>query len=295
MSEFKTIGFIGLGVMGEPMCRNIAAKHDGEVIGFDLDPAPLERLSPHGVRAAASLGEIANHADLILLSLPGGKEVRAVCLADGGLVEHARDGTVVLDTSTAPPALSREVHAAFAGRGTAFADAPVARTRQAAIEGKLSIMVGAAPDLFTRIEPVLRYMASDVTHCGDVGAGEICKILNNMVLFENVVALSEALAVGRRAGVDGDKLLEAIAKSSGDSFALRNHGMKAVLPGEFPEGAFSVTYALKDLSYALELAESGGVNARGAKLVSELFGEAQTRGWGEHYHPVIARVIEDKG
>ncbi len=294
MREFRSIGFVGLGAMGEPMCRNLANGHDGTVIGFDLRPEPLTRLGEDGVRAMPSLAALAAEADLILLSLPGGDEVRAVCLGEDGLIGLCREGQVVVDTSTAPPALSRELHARFAARGIAFADAPIARMRQAAIEGKLSIMVGGEAALFGRIEPVLRHMASDVTHCGDVGSGEICKILNNMVLFENVMALSEALAIGRRAGMDGTVLFETIAKSSGDSFALRNHGMKAVLPDAFPKGAFSVRYALKDLGYALELAEQGALEARGAALVKDLFESAIETGWGELYHPVIKRVIDSE-
>ncbi len=292
MSAFATIGFIGLGTMGEPMCRNLARGHDGAVLGYDLRPEPLARLAGDGVRAMPSIEAVAAEAELILLSLPGGPEVREVCLGEAGLAALCRTGQTVLDTSTTPPALSREVGARFAERDVAFGDAPVARTRQAAIDGTLSIMVGGAAALFAQVEPVLRHMASDVTHCGDVGAGEICKILNNMVLFENVMAFSEALAIGTRAGMDGEVLLSTIAKSSGDSFALRNHGRKAVLPDDYPEGAFPVRYALKDLRYALDLAAEVGLAPRGAALVRMLFEEAIEKGWGERYHPVIKRVID---
>lgn len=137
----ERIGFIGTGVMGEPMCRNLARKHDGPVSAYDLDPAPLERLAADGAEIAPSLAALAEAADLILLSLPSGREVRAVCLGEEG---HLPSGRTVVDTSTAPPALAREIEGAFGALGVAFADAPVAHARQAAIDGTLSIMVGGA-------------------------------------------------------------------------------------------------------------------------------------------------------
>src|SRR4029453_18343155 len=133
-------------------------------------------------------------------------------------------------------------------------------------DGTLSIMVGATPLTFERIEPLLRHMASEVTHCGDGGAGKTVKNLNNIVLFQTVVALGEALSIARAQGVDGKVLFETLSKGSADSFALRNHGMKAMLPGVFPERAFSVEYALKDLSYAIQMAEERGVPALGADV-----------------------------
>jgi 3-hydroxyisobutyrate dehydrogenase-like beta-hydroxyacid dehydrogenase len=153
-------------------------------------------------------------------------------------------------------------------------------------------MVGAAPETFARIEPLLRCVATDIAHCGAVGAGQVVKILNNMVLFETVNALAEAVAVGRRAGIDPALLLETLSKGSADSFALRNHGMKAVVPGSFPERAFSTEYALKDLSYALELASETGVRLPGAELVGGILEEAVGAGFGRAYWPVIAKLID---
>ena len=197
------IGFIGVGTMGEPMCRNLAKKSGMTVLAADRDPAPLKRLEADGVKAA-SLDEIATTCRTIFLSLPGGKEVAQVCLGEGGLVDKAKLGWTVIDLSTAPPRLAQRLYEEFEGRASAFADAPVARTRQAAIDGTLSIMVGATPLTFERIEPLLRHMASEVTHCGAAGAGQTVKILNNMVLFQTVVALAEALTIARAQGVDGD-------------------------------------------------------------------------------------------
>ena len=288
----ERIGFIGVGVMGEPMCRNLVRKHDGPVTAYDLDPAPLERLTDDGASVAPTIAALADAADLVFLSLPSGREVRAVCLEDGGLIEHLPAGRTVVDTSTAPPALAREIESAFAARGIAFADAPVARTRQAAIEGTLSIMVGGDAALVERLRPLLGHIAQDVTHCGLVGSGQAVKILNNMILFQNVRALAEGLAIARRQGVAPETFLEAVGRSSGDSFALQNHGMKAMLAEHFPEGAFPVTYAVKDLDYALDLAAEAGIDAEGAALVKALFAEAIESGLGARYHPVIATLID---
>jgi len=173
-----------------------------------------------------------------------------------------------------------------------WADAPIARTRQAAQDGTLSVMVGATPELFAAIEPLIRCFATDVTRCGEVGAGQVTKILNNMVLFETVNALAEAVNVARRSGVDPALLLDTLSKGSADSFALRNHGMKAIVPGHFPERAFSTEYALKDLSYALELAADAGVRIRGAELVGKILQEAIDAGSGGAYFPVIAKLMD---
>ncbi|MGD9536141.1 MAG: NAD(P)-dependent oxidoreductase [Alphaproteobacteria bacterium] len=295
MSEIGAIGFIGLGVMGEPMCRNLAAHAGRPVIAYDVRPEPLARLASAGVNAAPSLAVAVEAAELILLSLPGEPEVRAVCLNEGGVLAHVRAGQTVVDTSTVPPALSRELAGKFAAKGVDFADAPIARTRQAAAEGTLSIMVGASDAVFARIRPVLSLMGSEITHCGAVGAGQVVKLLNNMVLFETVNAVCEALVIGTRAGLDGRLLLETLARGSADSFALRSHGMKSALPDLYPTDAFPVRYALKDLSYALALARETGVTARGAELVRGLFEQAIAAGHGDEYHPVIKKVIEEAG
>src|SRR5690606_38567528 len=151
--------------------------------------------------------------------------------------------------------------AKLAERGIQFADAPVRRPRAAAEAGTLAVPVGAPDELFKRIEPLIACFASDITHAGDIGAGQVVKILNNMVLYETVLALSEARAIGARAGVDPDRLFSAMSTGSADSFALRNHGMKAIAPQNFPEKAFPVSYAKKDLLYAVGLAEQVGVDA----------------------------------
>ncbi|MEZ5849038.1 MAG: NAD(P)-dependent oxidoreductase [Hyphomicrobiaceae bacterium] len=289
--SIKTIGYVGLGVMGEAMCRNITRKGSWNVVGYDRVAAPMERLKADGVSAAASPADLVAQCDVVLMCLPGGAEVEALCRGPDGLLGLVRAGQTVVDMSTAPPRLMRELADAFAAKGVDFADAPVARTRQAAIDGTLSIMVGASAPVFARVQPILATMGADVTHCGAVGAGQIVKLMNNMVVYETVMALAEAISIAEASGVDGKLLLETLSKGSADSFALRNHGMKALLPQEYPLQAFSARYALKDLSYAVDLAGETGVKARGASLVCQLFEEAIARGDGDRYAPVIRRVM----
>ena len=292
MGMFDCIGFIGVGVMGEPMCRNLALKGGDKVLAYDIDSAPLERLAADGVVAADSLAELCAKTHTILMSLPDGELVRLACYGEHGLLENLTSGQSVIDCGTSPPQLARELHQAFAAKNIAFADAPVARTRQAAIDGTLSIMVGGDKSVFDRIQPILACMASDITHCGGSGAGQTVKILNNMMLFQNCAAIAEALAIARRAGLDEELFLQTVGKSSGDSFALRNHATKAMLPRDYPEGAFSVRYALKDLVYALDLAAAEKVEIKGAELVRERFEKAIEEGLGERYHPVVREVID---
>ena len=286
------LGFIGVGTMGEPMCRNLALKWQQDISAFDANSAPLVRLAKDGVRAAKSLADLCTEAHTILLSLPAGEQVREICLAENGLLAYLSEGQCVIDCGTSPPELARELHKSFGAKGIAFADAPVARTRQAAIDGTLSIMVGGDEDVFARIQPILACMASDITHCGGPGAGQTVKILNNMMLFQNCAAIAEALAIAGQAGLDEALFLQTVAKSSGDSFALRNHAMKAMLPREYPEGAFSVRYALKDLTYALDLAAAADIEVKGAALIRQHFERAIAQGYGERYHPVVREVIE---
>ena len=289
MSGSQTLGFIGTGVMGEPMCRNLAAKSGHRVLAWDPAPAPLERLRAQGVLIAGSPDEVAAQAAVLFLCLPGGAQLRQLC--EGALLPAARKGLTIVDLGTSGVALSRELARRFAERGADYADAPIARTRAAAETGTLSITVGASAGAFTRLEPLLRCMGSDVTHCGGVGNGQAVKILNNMVLFQTVNALAEALALGQRTGVEPALLFEALSKGSADSFALRNHGMKAMLAGAYPERAFSVAYAAKDNGYALELGRETGVRLRGAQLLAEILEEAKAAGFGDAYWPVIAEVV----
>ena len=289
------LGFIGLGVMGAPMCRNLAAKSGQELRAFDSDLETLAQMDQSGVTPAESVRDVAEHADIVFLSLPGGTQVNAVCLGAGSLLTHLKPGGLVVDLSTTPANLARDLNARFMARGIQFADAPVARTRQAAIDGTLSVMVGASEPVFARIKPLLECIATDVSLCGGPGAGQAMKIINNMVLFQNVVALAEALALIGHAGIDPELAFEVLSKGSADSFALRNHGVKAMLKGDYPEKAFSSEYALKDIRYALRMGEEAGLYLHGADNAKETIKKAMRAGYAKQYFPALAKIIAGKG
>jgi len=284
------LGFVGLGVMGAPMCANLHAKSGRPVLAYDIDAAALNRATSQGIGAAGDLVELAQQAEVIFLSLPGGEQLAQVV---GDLMPHLRRGQVIVDTTTAPVGLTRQLAGLLGDEGVDYADAPIARTRQAARDGTLSVMVGATAAVFARIEPLIVCYATDISHCGPVGSGQVVKILNNMVLVETVSALAEALTIGRRAGVDGAVLLETLSKGSADSFALRNHATKAMLPGRFPVRAFSARYAVKDLDYALELAAETAVSADGARLGRARLEAAIAKGLDQAYWPVLLAAVDE--
>src|ERR1700729_2083068 len=291
MPQYKAIGFIGLGVMGEPICRNLVKKSGAGVIVFDLSQQAVARLRDEGALVAASVAEVVNKSDIVFLCLPSAKHARAVFEGDG-ILKNIRSGQVIVDLGTSSVNQTRDFAGQLQARGASWADAPIARTRQAAQDGTLSVMVGAPPELFASIESLIRCFATDVTGCGGGGSGQVTKSLTNMVLFQTVNALAEAVAVARRSGVDPALLLGTLSKGSADSFALRNHGIKAIVPGNFPERAFSAEYALKDLSYALELAKDAGIKIRGAELIGQILQEAIDAGSGDAYFPVISQHID---
>ena len=294
MARFSRIGFIGLGVMGEPICRNLVRKAGLPVTVFDMQTEPLARLAADGAQTAASMTELVASADIVFLCLPSGEIVNQIAHQPDGLLASMRKGQVLVDLSTSSVDTTRALAAAFAQKGVAFADAPLARTRAAAEAGTLSVMVGAQPELFERLQPLIATFATEITLCGGVGCGQVVKILNNLVLFETVLALAEARLIGEHAGVDPTLLFDTLSKGSADSFALRSHGMKSMLPGDFPERAFSVRYARKDLGYAMQLAQAAGVEASTAKTVNDFYDRAIAAGLGDRYHPVISQLVGKK-
>ena len=152
-------------------------------------------------------------------------------------------------------------------------------------------MVGASEPLFARIQPLLATMGSDVTRCGEVGCGQVVKLINNTLLFEQVAAIAEMMVVAERAGVTAETLIHAVGLGSGNSFALQNHGKKAMAPRQFPEKAFPSHYTLKDLGYTLELAQQVGVDPKVAHLAASYYQQAVDEGIGEQYFPAIIQLI----
>lgn len=301
----QRIGFIGLGVMGAPMCRNLCRRLaenasgdsvlstlDSTLLAFDLNPDRLQSVIDAGAQACESIAALVSGSDVVMLSLPGGPEVEAVLREADGVFENARDGALIIDFSTTPVSLTRELAEEAGKRGLRYLDSPVARTREAAEKGTLAMMVGGSKADFDNAQPILSCMASDVLHTGETGCGQMAKILNNMVLFQTVAALAEAQTMANRAGMSTESLFDALAQGSANSFALANHGRKAMMPGEFPEQAFSVEYARKDLSYARELAADTATSVSGADNVDQLFEQAIDSGWGEQYWPVISKLSQ---
>lgn len=286
------IGFVGLGVMGGPMCRNMAIKHSAQVLAFDNHEAAFEAVAGTQCQRVASLLEMAERADIVFLSLPGDAAVEAVCLGPDGLSAGPRRPKVIVDLSTTTVASARRVAERLAQRDVQFCDAPVARTREAAQRGELSIMVGASQLLYAQVAPLLAYVATDVTRCGEVGCGQVVKLVNNALVFENTVALAEMMVLGERAGVNPAVLLDAVSKGSGDSFVLRNHARKAMLPREFPDKSFSPEYVLKDIACVLELASQTGVATHVTELAQRYYTATAQSGYAGRYFPAVIEVVD---
>jgi 3-hydroxyisobutyrate dehydrogenase-like beta-hydroxyacid dehydrogenase len=291
MKDIQRIGFIGLGVMGEPMSANLVRKSGMTVYVHDKAAGPMQRLASQGATQAASVAELGAAVDLVFLSLPSIVQVEAVCEE---LLRASPAPRMVVDMSTSDVARTRKLAARMEEVGVAYVDAPVARTAEAAVKGTLFITVGATPERFAALQPLLSHMGTDVLHCGPTGCGQIVKILNNIMVMMTVNALSEVLTIGRRSGMDGKELFEALSKGSADSFVLRNHGLKSLVPDTYPEKIFPVEYAIKDASLALELAKQAGFDPHIATYTHETLCRTRDAGFGQNYHPAMIRVVDGR-
>ena len=289
LKEIKNIGFIGLGVMGSPMCKNLVKNKQWHIIVHDLDNSKEKELEKNGASIAKNLSELFNLADMVITCLPGGDFVKDIYLGKEKIVSEIKPNKFIIDMSTSQPDLMIELNKLITKKGSFFADAPIARTRQAARDGTLAIMVGSKREVYERIFPILEFMGNNIMHCGDVGTGQTTKILNNMILFQTVVALSEAANIAEKYNMSVEDLFENITKCSGDSFALRNHGLKSIAQNHFPSPAFCSEYALKDLSYAINLGKSHNLNLPGANTAKNLLEKSIKNGDKDLYFPVIKK------
>ena len=230
-------------------------------------------------------------SDLVFLCLPSAKHVRAVFEGDG-ILKNIRSGQVVVDLGTSSVSQTRDFAGQLQAKGASWADAPIARTRQAAQDGTLSVMVGATPALYAAIEPLIRCFATDVTHCGDVGAGQVTKILNNMVLFETVNALSEAVAVAKHNGVDPKLLLDTLSKGSADSFRAAQSRHEGDRAGQFSGARVLDRICAEGPFLCAGTGGEAGIKIRGAELIGQVLQEAIDAGSGDNYFPVIAKHID---
>ncbi|QNP48892.1 NAD(P)-dependent oxidoreductase [Diaphorobacter aerolatus] len=288
------LGFIGVGVMGMGMCRNLAQKSGCTVLATDLNLDNVRALADDGV-VASSIREIAENASIVFLSLPAIDHVEAVCTGADGLAAQARTLKTIVDMSTSDVERSRVLAAALAQSGIEFIDAPVARSREAANNGTLLITVGGTAAQFSVIKPQLECMGSDVLHCGPTGAGQVVKILNNMVLLNTVHTLAQAFAMAEKSGVSKDLLADALSLGSAASFALKLTGANYLAKNVFPEKMFSTAYALKDLKLALALSETVELANPATALTADQLQKSVNAGFGDNYYPVMYRVIARSG
>jgi 3-hydroxyisobutyrate dehydrogenase-like beta-hydroxyacid dehydrogenase len=293
MQEPKMLGFVGVGVMGEKMCRNMAQKSGKPVLAFDQNKAPLQRLSEFGVESATGLSDVMLRSDMVFLSLPGEPQVREVVLGAGGLLDSAKAGQTIVDCSTCPVHLAQEIAEKAKSKGVNFLDAPVSRGTTAAENGTLNFMVGGDEASFNAAKPFIETMGVDIILCGGPGAGQAVKLMNNMIVVQTVRAIAEALKVAQESGaVDGKVLFETLTTGSADSFVLRNHGLKSMLPGTHPPQTFPVKYIMKDLGYAIDLAKSCGVKMTGAETTMDLLKRAESMEFGDRYYTILIEALE---
>lgn len=284
------LGFVGVGVMGEGMCCNLIRKSGLQVHVADVSAENIARAVANGA-IASSIEALRETVEVVFLSLPSIDQVEEVCFGSKPLITQSGRIHTIVDMSTSDVTRTRALAARLAEHGVVFLDAPVARSREAARQGTLLITVGGSEAAFEEISPWLRHMGSDVIHCGDVGTGQVVKIMNNMVLLSTVNALAEALAIAEAAGVDRTMLVNVLKLGSADSFALRLTGENYLAKDEFPEKMFPVSYAMKDMRLALELAKGVGIRPAVAGAAAALLDEAASHGYAMHYYPVIYRMI----
>jgi 3-hydroxyisobutyrate dehydrogenase-like beta-hydroxyacid dehydrogenase len=284
------VGFIGIGNMGGPMCRNIIRNTNHEVVVFDLDPAAVQRCTDLGASTGTSVADVAGRCDVVITSLPIPRIVEEVALGAGGIVENARPGTVYIDLSTNAPATARRLAEGARAKGLGMLEAPVSGGVARATDGTIVIMVGGDDATFEQQLPLLKSFSGEVIHVGDVGFGSVAKLINNMLAFCNSAAAAEALMMGKRAGIDMQKLDAVIRNASGDSSGYRNMATKA-LAGNFA-ATFALDLAHKDLRLAMELADEVGVPGLIAPQVLNLMRMARGMGLGGMDSTSIMRVYE---
>ncbi|MGO8916653.1 MAG: 3-hydroxyisobutyrate dehydrogenase [Stellaceae bacterium] len=289
------VGFIGLGNMGGPMAANLLkAKH--EVTGFDLAKPLLEALAKAGGNAAASTGAAAAEAEIVITMLPAGPQVRQVYAGDGGILGAARNGALLIDSSTIDVETARWVSKAAAERGFDMLDAPVSGGVGGAAGGTLTFMVGGSEAGFARALPVLQAMGKTIVHAGPAGNGQAAKICNNMILGINMIAVCEGFALAEKLGLDWQKLFDISAKSSGQCWAMTSY---CPAPGPVPaapsnrdyQAGFTADMMLKDLKLAQQAAQASGATTPLGAEAAALFQMLANTGAGAKDFSAIFTLI----
>ena len=286
----KTVGFIGLGRMGGPMCRNIARRSGLSVLAFDLSDEATAACVEAGAAAASSVAELAAQADVIFTSLPAPPQMESVVLGPDGILENARPGTTYFDLTTNSLSLVRRAAAALDRKGVVMLDSPVSGGPSGAEAGTLSTMVGGPQEAFDTHLELLTSFAGSPIHLGPLGSGTIAKLVNNLLGLCSVASAAEGLMLGAVAGLDPRKLDEVIRRSTGDSIAYRALADRA-LSGDYT-ASFALDLSYKDIHLALELADELSVPTPMTAQVHNLMRMARGLGYGQLDPTAVIRVYE---
>ena len=285
----ETLGFVGLGIMGLPMCNNLV-KAGHTVIAYTRNASKLDACVASGAQRGASIPDVAARATVLFTMLPDGPEVEEVVLGPGGLLEGCKPGTLIIDMSSINPLVSQKIAAACAVRGVEFIDAPVSGGEPKAIEGTLAIMVGASAENFQRAEPLLKCVGSSVTLTGPVGAGNTTKLANQIMVACNIAAMGEALTLATRCGLDPEVVFNAVKGGLAGS-AVLNAKAPMLIARNFKPG-FKINLHQKDLRNALQTAESSQVFLPLTALVQQMLSSLIADGKGDSDHSAIATFVE---
>ncbi len=286
----EPVGFIGLGIMGRPMAKNLL-KAGYPLVVHNRSQGAVQELVGLGAKAAGSPEAVAREVRIVILMLPNSPDVQRVVLGPQGLLAGARPGQIVVDMSTISPLVTRQVGAALAEKGVRMLDAPVSGGEKGAIEGTLSIMVGGEPAVFQEVLPLFRAMGKTITHLGPLGAGGFTKLANQIVVAVNLTALAEALTLAAKAGLDIELTLKALGGGLAGSRCLEQKTPN-YLAHEYRPG-FKIDLHYKDLGLIMEAARDLGVPLPTTALVQELFAALRARGRGGLDHSAVVTLFED--
>ena len=289
MAAGLRVGFIGLGLMGLPMARNVM-KAGFALTAHNRSRAKVDQIAAEGARPAASAAELAAECDVVLSCLPVPRDVESVYLGEGGVVAAARPGALLCDMSTIDPATHRRIAAAAAARGLEYLDAPVSGGTSGARDGTLAIMVGGSAEGFARARPVFEAMGKNVYHVGPVGSGATVKLINQMMGAICHLGVVEGLVLGAKAGIDPAVLFEVVTNSSGGSKALGGSAPN-ILARNFEPG-FTIDLMHKDVSLAVEMAGQQGVRALAGALAEQVIQEARGLGLGSRATYALVQPLE---
>ena len=285
------IGFIGLGIMGTPMAMNLR-KAGRELVVYDIDPARVDSLVRAGAKRGLSARDVASRSGIVITMLPDGPDVEAVVLGDNGVLAGAAPGMLLVDMSSIAPLVSQKLSAAASERGVVMLDAPVSGGEPKAIDGTLAIMVGGPEDAFNKAEPVLRIMGASITRVGGIGSGNTTKLANQIIVGLHIAAMSEAMTLVAKAGVDPRRVYEAIRAGLAGSSVL-DAKMPLVLEGDFAPG-FRIELHLKDLNNALQTAGELGAPLELSKQVGEIMHVMVAGGRGGYDHGGLITYFEER-